>query len=186
MERAMVTTPSGPTALLSRLPWLAAALSLAAAGIHFAVAPEHFDEYWLFGWFFIVVAWLQAIWALALVGFASRRLVLIGGISLNVAVVGLWLWTRTIGVPVGPDSGATEAFGWADIAASGLEVGTAVVAAALLLEKPEISHDGWAVLWLVLGSVVLAALVGLVLAAPAGKDHHDDTTTETHDHVADD
>lgn len=186
MERAMVSLPAGPLAVLPRLPWLAAVLSLAAAGIHFAVAPEHFDEYWLFGWFFIAVAWLQAVWALALVGFAPRRLLLLSGICLNIAVVGLWLSTRTIGLPLGPESGTTEAFGWADITASGLELGIAAVAGTLMLEKPELSHDGWAGLWLILGGVALAALVGLVLAASAGEDHHDDTATETHGHAAHD
>jgi len=46
-------------------PWATyaalAATSLAAAGIHFAVMAEHFQEYAPFGVFFSVVAWLQAL-----------------------------------------------------------------------------------------------------------------------------
>jgi hypothetical protein len=36
-----------------------AILSVATAVIHFAVAGEHFQEYWLFGVFMLTVAWLQ-------------------------------------------------------------------------------------------------------------------------------
>jgi len=34
-----------------------AVLSGAAAAIHFAVIGEHFEEYWAFGTFFLVLAW---------------------------------------------------------------------------------------------------------------------------------
>src|SRR4029453_16572025 len=44
-----------------------AVLSLAAAGIHFAVMGEHFQEYVVFGVFFSLVAWFQALWALGVV-----------------------------------------------------------------------------------------------------------------------
>ncbi|MBV9098681.1 MAG: hypothetical protein JO079_11555, partial [Frankiaceae bacterium] len=47
----------------------------------------------------------------------------------NVAVIGLWLFTRLVAVPIGPSSGSTEAFGALDIVASVLE---AVVAAGCL------------------------------------------------------
>ncbi len=36
-----------------------AVVSLATAVIHFAVSGEHFQEYWLFGVFMLVVAWGQ-------------------------------------------------------------------------------------------------------------------------------
>ena len=39
-----------------------AALSVGAAAIHFAVIFEHFDEYSLYGVFFLVLAWAQLVW----------------------------------------------------------------------------------------------------------------------------
>src|SRR5262249_13429888 len=47
-----------------------AALSAGAAAIHFAVAFEHFNEYLLYGVFFLVIASAQMIWA----AIAVRRL----------------------------------------------------------------------------------------------------------------
>ncbi|MGH2679595.1 MAG: hypothetical protein ACRDG8_03800, partial [Actinomycetota bacterium] len=47
------------------LGWQAAALSAGAAAIHFAVISTHFEEYWVFGAFFFVVAWFQAVSPLA-------------------------------------------------------------------------------------------------------------------------
>jgi len=108
MARALAQPQTGSVAILPHLPWLAAIVSLAAAGIHFAVAPAHFDEYWLLGWFFIATAWLQATWAIALVGFGTRTSLLVEGICLNLLVVLVWVWTRTVGVPVGPGDGWTE------------------------------------------------------------------------------
>ena len=47
--------------------WLLAGCSLGAAVVHFGYAPAHFSEYWLYGLFFVVVAWLQVLWAAAIV-----------------------------------------------------------------------------------------------------------------------
>src|ERR1700733_13631298 len=44
-----------------------AALSAGAAAIHFAVMFEHFDEYSLYGVFFLVLAWAQLIWPVVLI-----------------------------------------------------------------------------------------------------------------------
>lgn len=61
------THPPGqdePTVPGGRVVWYCLAiLSVATAVIHFAVAGEHFQEYWLFGVFMLVTAWLQLTWA---------------------------------------------------------------------------------------------------------------------------
>ena len=41
-----------------------AIVSVATAVIHFAVAGQHFQEYWLYGVFMLVVAWCQLLWAI--------------------------------------------------------------------------------------------------------------------------
>ncbi|MBO0692965.1 MAG: hypothetical protein J2P58_08715, partial [Acidimicrobiaceae bacterium] len=42
-----------------------AVLATLCAVIHFAVAGTHFQEYWAFGVFMVVAAWLQLAWAIA-------------------------------------------------------------------------------------------------------------------------
>jgi hypothetical protein len=42
-----------------------AALSAGAAAIHFAVVFEHFSEYVLYGVFFLIISWAQAIRAIS-------------------------------------------------------------------------------------------------------------------------
>src|SRR5215470_13394658 len=62
------TTTSGTPA--TARPYLAgglAALSVGAAAIHFAVTFAHFNEYLLYGVFFLIIAWAQMIWAAAAV-----------------------------------------------------------------------------------------------------------------------
>ena len=46
--------------------------SVVAAVIHFAVAGEHFAEYWVFGVFMLAAAWLQLAWAVGLLIRPSR------------------------------------------------------------------------------------------------------------------
>jgi hypothetical protein len=55
-------------------------LSGSSAAIHFAVIGGHFDEYWVFGVFFLVIARFQAAWAVLIVAYPSRPMLLIGAI----------------------------------------------------------------------------------------------------------
>ena len=73
----------------------------ATAVIHFAVAGEHFAEYWLFGAFMLVVAWLQVMWSVAVV-VRPWRWVLWGGALMNAGVIVIYIITRTVGNIVGP------------------------------------------------------------------------------------
>ena len=99
---------------------VAAAASAAAAGIHFAVAPEHFQEWWGFGTFFVVSGTAQLAWA----SFPAKAWIGIGG---NALFIALWALSRTKGLPFGPDAGTPEAIGSIDVASVLLEL-TAVVA----------------------------------------------------------
>jgi len=77
-----------------------AIMSCAAAVIHFAVAAEHVQQYWLFGMSMLAVAWLQAIWAIVAIVRPSRRL-LYGGAVLNGVVLVGYLITRTTWYAIG-------------------------------------------------------------------------------------
>jgi hypothetical protein len=155
-----------------------AALSMAAAAIHFAVMGEHFAEYVAFGVFFSVVAWLQAMWAVGVTVLPSKRLLLVGLVG-NALVVLVWLFSRTTGLPIGPEAGVPEPAAFVDVLSTILEVAIVVGTAMLLLRgRPTPSVRGRPV-WLGLAGlvVVLAILTTWSVAAGAnpegehGMDH---------------
>jgi hypothetical protein len=86
------------------LVWAVALLTGGAAAIHFGVMGEHAGVSWTHGLFFAVVGWLQIAAAGALVLKPSRQL-LIGTALLNLAVIGVWVVSRTIGISVGGETG---------------------------------------------------------------------------------
>jgi hypothetical protein len=145
-----------------------AALSMAAAAIHFAVMGEHFDEYVAFGVFFSVVAWLQALWAVGVIVLPSRRLLLLGLVG-NALVVLVWLSSRTTGLPIGPEAGAPEPAAFVDVLSTILEVASVAGTAMLVLRgRPTPSVRALPV-WLGLAGlvVVLAVLTTWSVAAGA-------------------
>jgi hypothetical protein len=107
-----------------------------AAAIHFAVIFEHFDEYSLYGVFFLVLAWAQLVWPAVLVALslAARRLAawLWLGIAGNAIVLVIYFSSRSIGLPVGPDTKTVEAWGGLDLVCSIEEILLIVIAAAIL------------------------------------------------------
>ena len=115
-----------------RLLYAAAALSLVAALIHLWVMPEHMEEWWGYGTFFLVLAVVQALYAVALVR-RPRRWLLVAGIVGNLAVIGLWVVTRTLGIPFfGPHAGETEAVGGIDVASKLAEAALVALLGVLL------------------------------------------------------
>jgi hypothetical protein len=98
MIRHLEGAPVGPVVR-------AAALSLVAALVHLWVMPEHFEEWWGYGAFFLVSAFFQGAYAPALVRW-PRPWILYLGIVANLGVVILWLVTRTVDIPFfGPHAG---------------------------------------------------------------------------------
>ena len=141
-----------------------AALSAGAAAIHFAVMFEHFSEYSLYGVFFLVLAWAQLVWPVVLVSLpfltwapararpprlsagwsrsglrplAARRMAvwLWLGIVGNAGVLVIYFSSRSIGLPIGPDTKTVEAWGGLDLVC-GIEEILLVVIAATVLARP--------------------------------------------------
>jgi MFS family permease len=134
--------------------YAAAALSLVAGFVHLWVAPEHFEEWWGYGAFFVVAAAAQVLYAPLLLRWPSRA-VLLAGIAGNIAIVGLYLLTRTTGIPLlGPKAGEVEGIGFADVCATTSELGIGVALGAALLREvtPEKRR-----------TILLAVAVALVL-----------------------
>ncbi len=120
-----VAEPVARSARFSPVGRVAAAAATAGAGlVHLAVVPEHWREYLPFGLFFLVVGAAQL---LASAARPTRRTQL--GVALGqVALVALWLVSRTSGLPVGPEPWQPEEIGVADVVCVALEC-----AAVLLL-----------------------------------------------------
>jgi hypothetical protein len=163
-----------------------AALSMAAAAIHFAVMGEHFAEYVAFGVFFSVVAWSQAVWAVGVIVRPSRGLLLVGLVG-NALVILVWLISRTTGLPIGPEPGAPEPAAFVDVLSTILEVAIVAGTAMLVLRgRPTPSMRGLPVrLGLAVLVIALAVLTTWSVAASAtsggehGVDHggHDEAAS---------
>ena len=111
--------------------YAAALLSWAAALIHLLAMPEHFEEWWGYGAFFLVAATFQALYGLFLLRRPELWVFLLG-IVVNLGIVVLWLVTRTAGIPFfGPHAGEVEAVGVLDVAATAAELALVIVLAGL-------------------------------------------------------
>ena len=149
-----------------------ATLSLGAAAIHFAVIPEHVEEYWLFGLFFAGLGWYQALWAVLYV-LRPVTLLALMAMVINAGTAGLWLWTRTIGLPIGPHAGELEPIGAPDVAATIFELAIVIglawslVAGARALEAP-FSPPNTRIVLLTAFVAGVAAVTVLVLFQPMG------------------
>jgi hypothetical protein len=145
-----------------------ALLSAGAAVIHFVVIPGHWDVYWGQGFFFVVVAIAQLLWALWVL-VAPSRLIYLAGAAGNAAIVAMWIITRTAGIPAGPGAGEPEAVEFADTLATIFEVILVVGALALArtasvrpLRRKTGALATSVLLALVVAALTAASLVSLV------------------------
>ena len=174
---AVVTEPSftehrdGPTSG-PYLRWTLALLSFGAAVMHFAYSPTHFDEYWLYGVFFVVIAWAQLAWGLAILIKPSRLLLYAG--LLNAIIVAIYFLSITVGVGIGPSASTAEPFGWSAALSSGLE-GLIVVGCGALLYKPSLARRPLAIgsFWpgLAFGTAIAVIVAASVSLNPSTGGH---------------
>jgi hypothetical protein len=157
---------------------LLATASLGAGAIHFAVAGEHLQEWRPLGVAFLAAGAFQVLWAVAVVVRDSRAALLAGGM-LSVLFIGVYLMSRTTGLPLGPEAFEPEPLGAADLLCCALEV--PVAAGALLLARlPGALRRPLDRRWSV---GVAAALVlvgtasGSALASPVHEHEHEHVTS---------
>ena len=114
----------------------AAALSFAAGALHLLAGPVHLEQWWAYGLFFFVAAAAQAAYGLVLgtrgiEGWggwgAVRRRVYLAGIVLTLAIIALWVVSRTVGVPVGPEASEPEGIGVLDASSKLVEAALVLV-----------------------------------------------------------
>jgi spore coat protein A, manganese oxidase len=118
---------------------LAIVLSAYASLLHDWVLPEHYRDWWGYGLFFLVAAVAQAFYAGMLLLW-PRRWVCLVGIAGNTALLGLYMLTRTLGVPfvplLGPYAGTVEPVGVPDLASAAAEVGLVLILVRLVVKAP--------------------------------------------------
>src|SRR4051794_33550125 len=149
-------------------------LAAGAAGagiIHLAFAPEHVHEYLPLGAGFLAAGVLQLAWGAGIAGHESRRLLRLGGVF-SLVFVGVYLMSRTTGLPLGPDAFEREGFGAADVICCALEVPVGI-GALVLARRPRLL--GWRL------RLRLAASVGVVLLFVGSATAYAATAT-THEH----
>ena len=86
---------------------LLAAGSLSAGLAHLGGVVQHLDVWWGYGAFFLVTGLAQAAMG-AVVLWRPAPWVALVGIVGNLAIVGMYVLTRTVGIPLGPHSGRAE------------------------------------------------------------------------------
>jgi len=112
--------------------YVAAILSLIAALIHNWVIPEHYDEWWVYGLFFMVVGVLQGFYGGALLLWPRPWLFSLG-VAGNLPIILLYVLTRTVGLPAFlPHSGHLEPVGPLDITCTLAECGLVIALLALM------------------------------------------------------
>jgi len=114
--------------------WLVGALSAGAGVIHLAVIEEHMRQYVPFGLLFAGVAVLQIGWAIAYLVRPGRGLATLG-LVVNAGIILVWIWSRSVGLPVGPNAGRPDAVGFVDAVATGFELALVLLLAARLLPR---------------------------------------------------
>ena len=181
MDVIETRTEPEPASSASVERMLLALLSLAAAVIHVAVLGEHFAEFFAFGVFFAVVAWLQAAWAVRILVASSRR-PLWAAVVGNVVVVAVWVMSRTTGLPIGPEPWVPEPAAFLDVFATILELVLAAGAAVLLVQRGQaVLVAGRAAVAVVVGvGLLLGALttIGIAREASGGSEDHGGSTEE--------
>lgn len=133
---------------MRRLERLAGGLSLAAGGVHAMAGPAHLAEWWAYGLFFFGAAAIQAAYGLLLLtqgidgwgGWSAvRAKVYALGLVLTLGIIAVWIVSRTVGVPIGPEAFEREAVGVLDAVSKALEAALVIVLTRLwwLASRPD-------------------------------------------------
>jgi len=165
-----------------------APLSTGAAVIHFAVLGEHWREWWGYGLFFAVAAWLQLAWVAVIVTRPSPRLLGAGAVG-SLAIAALWVITRTGGVPAGPAFGESESAAFPDVLATAFELLLAGLSAVAVVAAgagaPTLGRRvGGGAIVAVAVAVVILTTASLIEAASGAGHAEEEGAGPSQDHAA--
>lgn len=161
--------------------WLAAALSLSVGAVHFGYAPHHLADDWAHGWFFMVVAAYQCLFAVLIVA-RPRRWVWASAVLVNLAVIATWVVSRTVGLPVGPEALRAESFSAPDIVCASIEgvivlLGLVALLLPRVLDRP--SRDRISLRFAAIAVGTVAVVLGALMLTPTYTSAHE---AAGHDH----
>ena len=120
---------------------------------HGLVTHDHFQEWWGYRIFFLVAAICLIGFGLALITDAIdprytpgdvhrlRRLTYAIGAIGNISILGLYVLTRTVGIPFGPASGSVESVGAIDLVAKTTEALAVAGLVTLLLKTRRVVSE---------------------------------------------
>ncbi|MBK5308162.1 MAG: hypothetical protein JJD92_15860 [Frankiaceae bacterium] len=162
-------------------------LATAAVGaglIHLAFVPSHVREYLPLGVAFLAAGVFQVLWGLLVAVRDSPQWLLVGG-ALSFVFVAVYLLSRTVGLPLGPEAFEAEAFGASDLLCCALEVPVGI-AAMVLGRRPGALQTRLGARWAV-GFAASLVLVGsasaTALATSNEHEHgHSDEHGDSHSH----
>ena len=126
LARGVVRVGAGESLVVA-----AALFSAGAAAIHFAVAKIHFEEYTLFGVFFVGSGVAQLVWPIWVLFRRWPPLFVLAAIG-NAGIVALWAVDRIWGVPLGPTPWKPDPIGFGDTTTAVFEVLLIATCVALL------------------------------------------------------
>jgi hypothetical protein len=170
-------TPSGERARtgsdVPALAWLLAAINVACAAIHFAVILEHSDGALIVPLGFAAAGWFQLAVAGALVLRKPTPFVYGAALLGNLAIIVVWIFSRTAGLPWAPYNGVAEDVGTLDLVATSLEAAAVVLALYLLLAPSKA--------WSMQAPALIVGVAAITLATVAlvspHEDHHGNAAT---------
>ena len=146
---------------------VAAGLSFAAAAVHNAAVGALFADDPRVGAAFVAMAVFQAGWGVLYLALATPAIAAAGLIA-NDAIVILWAWSRTLGLPFGSRPGVPEPVGFQDFVATLFEVLLVVLLAARLAPQagPFLARSirfGVAAITTTFGVLVIALVAALAV-----------------------
>lgn len=160
---------NSPTRRRDAARYSLALMSAGAGVIHLALGPEHMREWVVLGSGFFASGVLQLAWGAALMKTESRRILALGALG-SALFVGVWLVSRTTGMPFGPAALQPEGVGVADVLCVVLE-SLVALGALVLLRRPSAGHApaGRVAVRGVLAGMLLSVLAttGIAIATPA-------------------
>ncbi len=105
---------------------VAAFLSVGAGYVHLAYTQSHWEDWWAYGAFFLATGIGQLLYAPLVMKWPSRAMIA-AGIAGNLAIVGMYVYSRTEGIPIGPHARVVEKAGAVDLATTAAEIALVVM-----------------------------------------------------------
>jgi len=160
--------PPGQAPAEPHLGWALAGLSAGAGVIHIAMTPIHAGSAWQEALGFAAAGWFQLVTAgVVLANRGGRRFYELVALA-NVAFIGVWIYSRTVGLPFGETPNVAEPAGAIDTVCVLLQVGVILVALRLILapEKRSVGRLAPAMC-----AVAALGLATVVITSPDAANH---------------